>query len=107
MEEFKGIKRDLEDKLNSLLKRANAIDDDLSQPHDDDWSEDATESSNDEVLETIGNLTVESIEDIKLALSKIEKKTYGKCEKCGNKISLKRLKAIPFASSCLECCQEA
>ncbi|MDD2657479.1 MAG: TraR/DksA C4-type zinc finger protein [Candidatus Pacebacteria bacterium] len=36
------------------------------------------------------------------ALSRIEKKTYGKCEVCGEKIEEARLEADPTATTCVE-----
>lgn len=36
------------------------------------------------------------------ALSKIEKKTYGKCEMCGKEIKEERLEADPAATTCTE-----
>lgn len=36
------------------------------------------------------------------ALSRIEKKTYGKCEVCGKKIEEARLEADPAATTCVE-----
>ena len=38
---------------------------------------------------------------IKVALSKIGKGTYGKCEDCGKQIEIKRLLAMPTAQYCL------
>lgn len=40
---------------------------------------------------------------IKSALLKIGNGTYGKCEKCGKSIGLKRLLAMPIVSFCLDC----
>lgn len=40
--------------------------------------------------------------EIEAALSKIKKKTYGKCEKCGKLIEAARLEAKPSAIYCLE-----
>lgn len=36
------------------------------------------------------------------ALSRIEEKTYGKCEKCGNAIEEARLAADPAATTCIK-----
>jgi len=36
------------------------------------------------------------------AISRIEKKTYGKCEVCGKEIKEKRLEADPAATTCVE-----
>ncbi len=41
-----------------------------------------------------------AIED---ALRRIEEGTYGYCEECGEKISKQRLKAVPFATLCVNC----
>ncbi len=40
---------------------------------------------------------------IEVALHKIESKTYGICEECKGKITIDRLKAVPFTSLCVEC----
>ena len=44
-----------------------------------------------------------TIDQIDLALAKIEDGTYGVCEDCGNHISFERLEALPFATLCIEC----
>lgn len=41
--------------------------------------------------------------NIKKALIKIKNRSYGKCEKCGGKIGVGRLLAMPTASLCLSC----
>ncbi len=40
---------------------------------------------------------------IKVALLKIRKGTYGKCEKCGKQIEIGRLLAMPTAQYCFNC----
>ncbi|MDD5454909.1 MAG: TraR/DksA C4-type zinc finger protein [Candidatus Ratteibacteria bacterium] len=45
------------------------------------------------------------LKQIQNALKRIEKKSYGICTKCGKEISMKRLKAVPFAELCLNCQQ--
>jgi RNA polymerase-binding protein DksA len=37
------------------------------------------------------------------ALEKIDRGTYGRCDACGRPIKKARLKALPFATLCLEC----
>ena len=37
------------------------------------------------------------------ALEKIREGTYGKCEHCPKKVPLARLKALPYATTCIEC----
>ncbi|HDN97652.1 MAG TPA: hypothetical protein ENG68_00630 [bacterium] len=40
------------------------------------------------------------------AIEKLEKGTYGKCERCGKNISKTRLTAIPYAKYCIKCQKE-
>jgi DnaK suppressor protein len=44
-----------------------------------------------------------TIDQIDLALSKIEEGTYGVCEDCGEHIAFERLEALPFATLCIGC----
>jgi DnaK suppressor protein len=43
------------------------------------------------------------LDDVEAALRRIEKKVYGICEGNGERISLARLKAIPYARYCINC----
>ncbi len=43
------------------------------------------------------------IKKIKKALERIENGTFGICETCGEDISIKRLKARPVTSQCIDC----
>jgi len=44
---------------------------------------------------------------INKALEKIEKGTFGVCERCGEEISTKRLEARPVAELCIRCKEES
>lgn len=68
----------------------------------------ALEKAADEVEEYSALLPLEhnletSLRNIDLALEKIQKRQYGKCEKCGKEIPAERLKAFPEARFCLKC----
>ena len=43
------------------------------------------------------------IKKIKKALDRIDSDTFGICETCGEEISLKRLKARPVTTQCIDC----
>lgn len=47
------------------------------------------------------------MDDVRVALGKIEKGTYGLCERCGEEITHERLEAIPAARLCISCKQKA
>ena len=97
------IKLQLEKKLQELTARAEAIDQDLTAPGDDDWEEAAVEAARDEVLEEIGDVTLDEIAQIKQALAQIEAGRYGQCTACGEEISAGRLQALPYATECVKC----
>ena len=45
--------------------------------------------------------------EILAALQRIEEGTYGKCVRCGNEIPAERLEAMPRATLCVTCKQNA
>ncbi len=45
----------------------------------------------------------ETLSAIDRALDKINNKTFGQCEGCGDTIDEKRLEAIPYTPLCVEC----
>ena len=68
----------------------------------------ALETEADEVQEYESKLDIEhtlelKLRNIDLALQRIKKGKYGICEKCGKKISQKRLEFSPQARFCLKC----
>ncbi len=51
----------------------------------------------------IGRRESTLLKKIDYALGKIEDKTYGECEECGEAIGVKRLEARPVAQLCIDC----
>lgn len=49
----------------------------------------------------------QELEQILLALEKLEEGDFGSCEECESFIDKERLKAIPYAPLCIECAKEA
>lgn len=47
----------------------------------------------------------EVLQEINLALQKLQEGTFGLCESCKKPITQARLKAMPYASYCLKCQQ--
>ncbi|HMO15536.1 MAG TPA: TraR/DksA family transcriptional regulator [Pirellulaceae bacterium] len=102
-DEFLEIKLQLERQLAELENRAERIESRLSDPGNPDWEENAVLHANDEVLNALTDLTGHDIQEIRLALNKIEAGTYGVCSDCNRKISKQRLEALPFSSLCIDC----
>lgn len=45
----------------------------------------------------------ETLHKIEEALARLDEKTYGNCFECGDEISERRLRALPFAVRCKDC----
>ena len=47
-----------------------------------------------------------TLKDIEEAILRLKEKSYGTCEQCGHRIPEGRLKAVPFARTCVRCQEE-
>ena len=45
----------------------------------------------------------QAVEELDRALTRMDAGSYGICERCGKKIGVARLEAVPFAALCIEC----
>lgn len=68
-----------------------------------DFAEQANETSNDEVLDAIGDTVRAEIADIDTALERVAAGGYGQCTRCGAAISAERLQVVPYALTCSAC----
>jgi DnaK suppressor protein len=71
-----------------------------------DWSEQASERENDEVLESLGNSSEQELSMIKFAIMRIDEGNYFHCAECGNDIPLARLDLLPFTAHCVNCAEK-
>jgi RNA polymerase-binding protein DksA len=100
-------KAKLEEELLSIAKKDPLVKGD----YDANFPDFGTQSSDEEAFEVASyesNLSMEQAMEIKLAeikaaLERIEKGTYGQCENCNEEINEKRLEAMPEAKFCLKC----
>ena len=103
MTSIEARKVQLEQRLQDLNSRLQRIGDELEQPVSDDFSEQATEREDEEVLEELGTAGEEEIRMIDAALERIEDGTYGVCANCGEPISEARLDILPQTPFCRNC----
>ena len=103
MSDYSKLEQSLQVRLAELIERAEVIEEDLRHPLDADWSEQAVDLADDEALEGVDEVLRTEIQQIRLALLRIENGSYGECAKCGNDISLERLEALPTATRCIKC----
>ena len=78
----------------------------LSSQRSADWSEQATERENDEVLMELVREAEEEMQQIKRALIAMDSEKYGLCTRCGENINPQRLSAMPMSTLCIRCATE-
>ena len=58
------------------------------------------------MLMNLAERSEERLKAIEGAFERLESGSYGECEQCGGEIPIERLRALPFASCCVECQQQ-
>jgi len=87
-----------------VTQRISSIDKDIRhEGMSADWTEQAVERENDEVLESLGNNAKQELVMIQAALKRIESGEYFNCRICGEEIPPARLEVLPFNSLCIDC----
>ena len=101
--EADAIRERLHQRLDELSKRAGKIENDLRKPRNPDWEDRATETENDEALESLELSTLDEAGQIRAALERVNAGTYGTCLICGTPVGEERLEAIPHAATRISC----
>lgn len=98
----------LETLRSELTRRIEAIETDIhhkKEPVEKDFAEQVTQRENDEVLSALDEEAQQTVHLIDVALARIKEGNYGVCASCGEKIPDERLKALPYATNCINCAQ--
>ncbi|TMM45222.1 TraR/DksA family transcriptional regulator [Colwellia ponticola] len=95
----------LENKKVQLTKRIAAIEADFHKGRSQDFSEQATETENDSVLDEIHHEAKVELSLVKSALKRIADDLYGHCITCDDAINPDRLLALPYTTTCIKCAQ--
>ena len=103
--ELTNIQNKLEERKDILLQRTSCVKHDISQEHSADWSEQAQERQNDEVLEAIGNESQHELTQINITLERITSGNYMSCTECDEGISIQRFEAVPYTHLCINCAE--
>jgi len=93
---------------NELTRRIEAIETDVhhkKEPVEKDFAEQVTQRENDEVLLAIDGEAQQTVMLIDAALARIKDGSYGICASCGEEIPDERLKALPYATTCIKCAE--
>ena len=106
-EKLEKERSSIEDQLQSFAKKDKKLAGDwetrFPKFNGGNLEEEADEVEEYEALLPIEFSLENRLRDINLALEKIKKRKYGKCEKCEKEISRERLKVYPEAKFCLKC----
>jgi len=92
-------------RLEELLSQADDTVSGMTDPKDNfpDPTDRAALEADRNFMLRIRDRESKLIHKIKSALERIENGIFGICETCGGEISIKRLKARPVTSQCIEC----
>lgn len=110
MKEYEEVRSHLIAMLEELNLRLSRITNNVR--HSDvllekDFSEQATQNENNEVMDYLGNSARTEIEMIKQAIARIDNGEYGICQVCDEPIGKERLEALPYSSMCIKCASKA
>lgn len=99
--------QELQNRRVRLEQRLARIIDDNRQPLSRDSEERAQEEENDEVLDSLGNCSLDELLKVRKAIQRYENGEYGVCTQCKKPISRERLQAVPEAELCINCAKSA
>ncbi|MGI9277460.1 MAG: TraR/DksA family transcriptional regulator [Endozoicomonas sp.] len=105
MAEQEKLKDWLLSRRDELNVRLGKIKKDVTRKASADWSEQAQERENDEVLDALGNETRIELNLINKAIDRMNSGDYGYCTSCGEDIAEARLAAMPYADLCIKCAE--
>ena len=88
---------------SEILARLAGIDDRLDEPEDKDREEAATQTEDDQMLLSLGELERAEVARFDAALDRVAQGTWGVCVKCGDAIEPKRLELLPETPFCASC----
>jgi DnaK suppressor protein len=99
------FKKYLEGRLEELLSQADDTVSGMTTPKENfpDPTDRAALEADRNFMLRIRDRESKLIKKIKEALERIDNGTYGICDSCGEDISIKRLKARPVTTQCIDC----
>jgi RNA polymerase-binding protein DksA len=103
MTALEQIRTNLEARLAALGLELARLEAESSQPLEADWEEQANQIEDMEASQGLEAVRMKEMIQIRAALQRMDKGTYGICANCGSDIVPARLKALPTATLCINC----
>ncbi|MGB1271021.1 MAG: TraR/DksA family transcriptional regulator [Endozoicomonas sp.] len=105
MTDHNKLRTKLLERRDELNVRLGNIKRDVTRKNSADWSEQAQERENDEVMDALGNEATLELQKINRALDRMDEGEYGDCTACGAQIPEGRLEVMPYADLCVKCAE--
>ena len=99
------LKSTFTQRIIKLQQRVSSIHQDFADGRNADWSEQAGERENDEVLNALESEAKVEIQQLSTAITRIDNGSYGICASCGENIAKQRLAVQPAAIKCINCAE--
>jgi DnaK suppressor protein len=106
---IKDVRRRLTIEHENLVRsvsRSRSAESEIGAVKTEDEGDLATISQEKDILSSLNESVFSRLRFIEDALGALERGDYGECSRCGEKIGDKRLTAVPWARTCIQC-QEA
>ncbi|MCG7199329.1 TraR/DksA C4-type zinc finger protein [Marinobacter pelagius] len=97
--ELEALKADLQARLTRYHAHQKREDGAL----DKDFEEQATQTQNDEVVDSLESEARAELVQIEHALERINDGVGEECESCGEEIDPRRLQVLPYTTLCVDC----
>ena len=106
MPDLKAIRDQLLKRQAELRNRTASASADLRHQRDPlvaDFADQAVQRSNDEVLAAISDTATGELNQISVALRRLDAGHYTTCAACGEEIAAERLRTVPYTDRCSRC----
>ena len=107
VQEFRKRLEDEENALIRVINRNRNQAEGLELGIAEDEADRASRSHDSELLYNVHESAFARLKLVQASLKRMDRGEYGECVRCGEDINLKRLMAVPWATLCIECQQEA
>jgi DnaK suppressor protein len=94
-------------KLVRSINRNRLAEEEITLENTEDEGDLATISHNKELLYNLHESDFQRLKSIQEALKRMDRGEYGECLRCGEDINETRLMAVPWATLCIQCQEEA
>ena len=103
MPQFNEMRGLLTARQSQLTEKLERIVKNVTKEANSDWSEQAQERENDEVMDALGNEVRRELKLVNVAIHRLNEGEYQYCADCGEDIAIERLKVVPFTQHCITC----